>query len=133
MRQFIAILLVISLSWITTGYACQMDNQNLVRALCCCKGKHMVMKTGGAEKSQLSSAEKKPCCDTTISSSIDQQQPAVASASPVLDLPAFAVLPAMEWSVATPVASFISLPPPARGPPSSAGTRTYLATARLRL
>jgi hypothetical protein len=133
MRQFITILLVISLSWITTGYACQMDNQNLVRALCCCKGKHMVMEDTDVEKSQASSADKKPCCDTTISSSIDQQQPAVASASPVLDLPVVAMLPTMEWSIAAPVASFISLPPPARGPPSSAGTRTYLATARLRL
>ena len=133
MRQFITILLVISLSWITTGYACQMDNENLVRAVCCCKGKHMVMPDEGVEKSQLSSAEKNPCCDITVSASVDQQQPAVASASPVLDLPVFAVLPAMEWSIAAPVASFISLPPPARGPPSSAGTRTFLATARLRL
>ncbi len=132
MRQFIAILLVISLSWITTGYACQMDNQNLVRALCCCKGKHMVMEDVGVEKSQVSSVEKKPCCDTVVTSSVDQQQPAVASASPVLDLPVFAVLPAVEWSIAAPVASFVSLPPPARGPPR-AGTRTYLATARLRL
>lgn len=133
MRQFITILLVISLSWITTGYACQMDSQNLVRALCCCKGKHMVMGDAGVEKSQLSSAEKKPCCDITVTSSVDQQQPAVVSATPALDLPVFAVLPAMEWSIATPVVSFISLPPPARGPPSNAGTRTYLATARLRL
>lgn len=93
----------------------------------------MVMEDTDVEKSQASSADKKPCCDTTISSSIDQQQPAVASASPVLDLPVVAMLPTMEWSIAAPVASFISLPPPARGPPSSAGTRTYLATARLRL
>lgn len=132
MRQFITILLVISLSWITTGYACQMDTQNLVRALCCCEGKHTVKAVTGVEKSQLSSADEKPCCDITVSSSIDQEQPAVVLASPILDLPVFAVLPAMEWRIATPVASFISLPPPARGPPS-AGTRTYLATARLRL
>lgn len=132
MRQFITILLVISLSWITTGYACQMDTQNLVRGLCCCKDKHTVMEDAGVEKTQLSSAEESPCCEITVSSSVDQQQPAVVSASPVLDLPVFAVLPVAEWSMATPVASFISLPPPARGPPS-AGTRTYLATARLRL
>lgn len=133
MRQFITILLVISLSWITTGYACQMDNQNLLRALCCCKGKQTVMEDAGVEKTQSSSAEKKPCCDTIVSSSIDQQQPAAVSASPVLDLPFVTMLPTMEWSVAAPTVSFISLPPPARGPPSSAGTRTYLATARLRL
>lgn len=132
MRQFIAILLTISLSWITTGYACQMDNSNLVRAMCCCKGKHMAKADTGAEKSQLSSADKKPCCDTVVTSSVDQQQPAVASASPALDLPVFAVLPAVEWSIATPATSFISLPPPARGPPR-AGTRTYLATSRLRI
>lgn len=133
MRQFITILLVISLSWITTGYACQMDGQNLVRALCCCHGKHMVKADADGDKSQLSSAEKKPCCDTSVSSSVDQQNPAVVSAIPVLDLPVFAALPALEWNISAPVASFISLPPPARGPPSSAGTRTYLATARLRL
>ena len=132
MRQFIAILLAISLSWITTGYACQMDNPNLVRAMCCCKGKHMVMEDAGVQKTQSSSADKKPCCDISVSSSIDQQQPGIASASPVLDLPVFAVLPAVEWSIAAPATSFISLPPPARGPPR-AGTRTYLATSRLRI
>lgn len=133
MRQLISILLVISLSWITTGYACQMDTQSLVRTLCCCKDKHRVVTDELAvEKSPLSSAEETPCCDITVSSSVDQQQPAVVSASPVLDLPVFAVLPAREWSIASLVVRFISLPPPARGPPS-AGTRTYLATARLRL
>lgn len=132
MRQFITILLVISLSWITTGYACQMDNQNLVRALCCCKGKHMAKAETDAEQTQPSSADKKPCCEITISSLVDQQQPAVVSASPALDLPVVAGLPTMEWSIATPVVRFTSLPPPARGPPH-AGSRTYLATARLRI
>lgn len=132
MRQLINLLLIISLSWVTTGYACQMDGLDVVRAVCCCHGKHTVKVGADAEKSQVSSAEKKPCCDTTVSSSVDQQNPAVIAANPVLDLPAFAVLPAVEWNIAAPVTSFVSLPPPARGPPG-AGTRTYLATARLRL
>ena len=132
MRQLISLLLVISLSWVTTGYACQMDGLNVVRAVCCCHGMSAIKIGVDVEKSQIGSAEKKPCCDTTVSSSVDQQNPAVVAATPVLDLPAFAVLPAVEWNIAAPVASFVSLPPPARGPPG-AGTRTYLATARLRL
>lgn len=132
MRQFLAILLAISLSWVTTSYACQMDQQNLVRALCCCKGKHAVKGTAEVDKPAHSAAAKKPCCDVSASSSVDQQQPAVVSAAPVLDFPTFAVAPAVEWKSAPAVASLISLPPPARGPPG-AGTRTYLATARLRL
>jgi hypothetical protein len=132
MRQFITILLVISLSWVTTGYACQMDAQKLVRAICCCHGEHAVEPHTDGEEAQRGSAEESPCCDTTVSSSVDQQNPAVIAATPVLDLPVFAALPAIQWHVAAPVVSFVSLPPPARGPPS-AGTRTYLATARLRL
>lgn len=132
MRQFISLLLIISLSWVTTGYACQMDVLNAVRAVCCCHGEHTIKVSADAGESQAGSAEKKPCCDTTVSSSVDQQNPAVIATTPVLDLPVFAVLPAVEWSIAARVASFVSLPPPARGPPG-AGTRTYLATARLRL
>ncbi|TAM26597.1 MAG: hypothetical protein EPN60_10045 [Nevskiaceae bacterium] len=133
MRQFLAILLAISLSWVTTSYACQMDHQNLVRAFCCCKDKHTAKVGADAEKSQTSSAEKTSCCDVTSSASADQQQPAVASATFALDLPTLVPAPAVEWKIAAQVASFISLPPPARGPPAGTGTRTYLATSRLRL
>lgn len=132
MRQFIAILLVISLSWVTTGYACQMDAQKLVRAVCCCHGEHAVKPDTDGEEAQRSLAEEGPCCDTSISSSVDQQNPAVIATTPVLDLPVFAAQPAIQWHIAATVVSFVGLPHPARGPPS-AGTRTYLATARLRL
>lgn len=132
MRQLITFLLVISLSWVTTSYACQMDQQALVRALCCCKHKHEAKASADVEQAQAIAADKTPCCDVTASTSIDQHQPGVASASPVLDMPVAVVAPAVRWTIAEQVASYISLPPPARGPPG-AGTRTYLATSRLRL
>ena len=132
MRQLITFLLVISLSWVTTSYACQMDQQALERALCCCKDKHEAKASADAEQAQASAADESSCCDVTVSASIDQHQPGVASASPVLDLPVTVVATAVPWTITEQVASHISLPPPARGPPG-AGTRTYLATSRLRL
>ena len=132
MRQLITFLLVISLSWVTTSYACQMDQQALVRALCCCKDKHEARPSADAEQAQADAADESSCCDVTVSTSIDQHQPAVASATPVLDMPTAISAPAVPWTITEQVASYISLPPPARGPPG-AGTRTYLATSRLRL
>ncbi len=132
MRQIISILLALSLSWVTTGYACQMDEQYRVRADCCCKDKHSAELPAETEKAQLSSSETAACCDVVVSSFVDQQQPAALLAAPALDLPVFATLPLVRWTFAAPVAITVGLPPPARGPPT-AGTRTYLATARLRL
>ena len=134
MRNLLSILLAISLSWVTTSYACQMDQQALVRAFCCCKDKdkHEAKPTAELDQAHASAAEESSCCDVTASASIDQHQPAVTPASPALDMPVAVLAPTVPWTISEQVASYISLPPPARGPPG-AGTRTYLATSRLRL
>ena len=130
MRNFISILLIISLSWVTTGYACQMDGLATLRSKCCCPHAHEAKASAGQE--QASAAEAERCCDPVFSSALDAQQPGLASASLPLDLPALAALPPLAWQLTVPVLRLVGAHPPARGPPG-VGTRTYLATARLRL
>ncbi len=130
MRILVSILLAISLSWVTTGYACRMDDLAALRSSCCCKHQHAAV-AAKAPQSEASS-DQNPCCDVVASSAIDQHQPGVASAYAALDLPMFIALPVDESRIARPVTGFGSVLPPARGPPG-VGTRTYLATARLRL
>ena len=132
MRNLISILLAISLSWVTTSYACQMDVQHRVSAICCCPQHHAAKGEAEAQTQQASAAKVKHCCDVSSSVSVDQQQPAVASAHVVLDLPFFAVLSTVQWQPVAQVARVVSVLPPVCGP-SRHGTRTYLATARLRL
>jgi len=132
MRNLLSILLAISLSWVTTGYACSMDRLAAVSAICCCPHDHE-QASASQEDSSDADADMDRCCDIVLSSAMDQQQPGIASAAyPSLDLPAVALPVVQVWTVSRPATFTLSAPPPARGPPS-AGTRTYLATARLRL
>lgn len=132
MRNLLSILLAISLSWVTTGYACSMDRLAAVSAICCCPHDHE-QASASQEDSSDADADMDRCCDVVLSSAMDHQQPGIASvAYHSLDLPAVALPVVQVWTVSHPVAFTLSAPPPARGPPS-AGTRTYLATARLRL
>lgn len=134
MRNLISIFLALSLSWVTTGYACQMDGLNMVRAMCCCKHGHQEHQAKRDDLSSASvSAEKTRCCDVVSSSALGDQQPGAIAKVPSLDLPAFTILPVTMWVVAEPAPRLVSAPPPARGPPAGTGTRTYLTTARLRL
>lgn len=132
MRNLLSILLAISLSWVTTGYACSMDRLAAVSAICCCPHDHG-QASASQEDSSDSDANMDRCCDIVLSSAMDQQQPGIASAAYTsLDLPAVALPVVQVWTVSRLATFTLSAPPPARGPPS-AGTRTYLATARLRL
>lgn len=134
MRQFISLLLVISLSWVTTGYACRMDGLDVVRAVCCCPQADKAR--SAAETDDQASPQiddESVCCDVVASVALDDEQPGVLTQGTALDLPVFASLPDAPWNVIEPAARLLGLPPPARGPPSGSGTRTYLSTARLRL
>ncbi|MGQ0501570.1 MAG: hypothetical protein ACT4P0_03005 [Panacagrimonas sp.] len=134
MRQFICLVLVISLSWVTTGYACAMDGWSQVRSVCCCPGGHVQRPATSAEPCARTARADAgaSCCKFVAGSVLDAQQPGLLASSPALDLPAFLPLPAATWAVAEPAARDLVLPPPARGPPG-AGTHTFLTTARLRL
>lgn len=134
MRQLISFLLVISLSWVTTGYACRMDSLDVVRAVCCCPQAHKAHHAADADAKASSQADdESSCCDVVASTALDDQQPGVLTQVAALDLPVFAALPALTRNVIEPAARLIAMPPPARGPPLGSGTRTYLNTARLRL
>lgn len=134
MRRFLSILLAITLSWVTTGYACQMDGLNVVRAVCCCPHRHDSPHAARAQsKTPIALGDKAPCCDVVTHAALDDQQPGVPAQAPALDLPHFAAPPVMPWSISEPAARSIATLPPARGPPFGSGTRTYLTTARLRL
>ncbi len=134
MRQFISLLLVISLSWVTTGYACQMDGLDVVRAVCCCPDAHKAHDVADADaKVSTQAGDESSCCDVVASTALDHQQPGVLTQVTALDLPVFLPLPALTWNPIEPAARLIPMPPPARGPPFGSGSRIYLSTARLRL
>lgn len=134
MRRFISLLLVISLSWVTTGYACRMDGLNTVRSVCCCPNgheapDHAMPDATAAVEADVSSS----CCDVVADAALDDQQPGLLAQVPALDLPAAALLPSMSWNLIDPETRTVAALPPVRGPPLGSGTRTYLTTARLRL
>lgn len=133
MRHFITILLVISLSWVTTGYACQMDGMQQLRKACCCPHGEAIQSSVPGQTFVSAADEGEPCCVAVVNTAMDDHQPGVAVKAPALDLPAFATLPVSEWTIVEPDLRQASTPPPARGPPAASGTRTYLTTARLRL
>ena len=134
MRRIISLLLVISLSWVTTGYACQMDGLDVVRAVCCCPHGHKAHDAAEADPAAaVDAGDQAPCCDVVASAALDDQQPGVLAQVLALDLPGFALLPATPWNATAPGGVSVVTLPPARGPPLGSGTRTYLTTARLRL
>lgn len=134
MRQFICLVLVISLSWVTTGYACQMDGWSRVRAVCCCLKTHATPPPAKAKPcaDQASAAAGTSCCTFMSSAGLHDQQPGLMARAAVLDLPVFVSGPPLTWVASEPRERDLALPPPARGPPG-AGTHTFLTTARLRL
>lgn len=136
MRRVLSVLLAISLSWVTTGYACRMDGLRIVRAACCCPHAHEAPKSATAKaksEKRVGVGDDAPCCKVVAHAALGDQQPGVASQAPTLDLPPFAASHPMPWSVSEPAVRTIATLPPARGPPLGSGTRTYLTTARLRL
>lgn len=134
MRRFISLLLVISLSWVTTGYACRMDGLDVVRAECCCPNGHEARDHAMPDaKAAVEAEATSSCCDVVADAALDHQQPGLLAQLPALDLPAVALLPSTSWNLVEPAARTVAALPPVRGPPLGSGTRTYLTTARLRL
>lgn len=134
MRRFISLLLVISLSWVTTGYACRMDGLNVVRAECCCPNEHEAPDHAMPDAKATAEAEAASgCCDVVADTVLDHQQPGLLAEVPALDLPAVALLTSALWILIDPATRTVAALPPVRGPPPGSGTRTYLTTARLRL
>lgn len=131
MRSIISILLAVSLSWVTTSYACNMEGVERIMARCCCPHEHGADTAIGFENAQ-GHQETARCCDVLYSAAFDQHQPGVAAQAPTLDLPTLIALPHTSRPLAEPALRFVGLGHPARGPPG-VGTRTYLATSRLRL
>jgi len=135
MRRFIALLLILSLSSVTTGYACRMDGLNVVRAVCCCPHARKAPDAAGPAliKSSVGRDRDSKCCAVVADTALDDQQPGLVAQVPALDLPALALLPPTLWNLIDPATRLVARLPPARGPPLGSGTRTYLTTARLRL
>lgn len=131
MRRLITLLLVVTLTWVTTSYACRMDGWATARAVCCCPGHHSSAKHSESGTAQV--AKPTPaCCDVISGAAIDQNQPAIAAQVHSLDLPVVAGVPPATWMPIVVAQRLVRSLSPARGPPLS-GTRTYLATSRLRL
>lgn len=134
MRRFISLLLIISLSWVTTGYACRMDGLDMVRAVCCCPHGHKAPNHAMPDaKAAVEAEAPSNCCDVVADAALDDQQPGLLAQVPSLDLPAVAPLPSTSWNLIDPATHTVAALPPVPGPPLGSGTRTYLTTARLRL
>jgi hypothetical protein len=131
MRRLICLLLVVSLSWVTTGYACRMDE--VVRAVCCCPHEHADHDSKTADPEAAGMSGKARCCDIVSGAALDSEQPGVLPQVGTLDLPVVALLPATPWTFVETVQNRSDTHPPARAPPRGSGTLTYLTTARLRL
>lgn len=135
MRRLIALLLILSLSSVSTGYACRMDGLNVVRAVCCCPHARKAPDDAAPAlgKASVGRDHDSKCCDVVVDAALDDQQPGLVAPVPALDLPAIALLPATDWNQIDLATASVAKLPPARGPPLGSGTRTYLTTARLRI
>jgi len=122
MRFFISILLALSLSSVTMSHACGMEALSALGSDCHCPH--------GDETASDAAAD--DCCDVVIDSAIDAHQPGIAATTPVLDWPVLHAAPLHTVQFAAPTVRRTQAPPPLHGPPGK-GSRTYLATARLRL
>lgn len=133
MRRLIAVLLTLSLSWVTTGYACDMPQmQHAVQQKCCCEPDNAErcrdhercdMAAGGAG-----------CCQVVAVSAADASDTPTLVASFAFDVQPLGPAPA-------PVAVANGIKPHRnnvraawpQAPPPGWGTNTYLETARLRI
>lgn len=133
MRRLIAILLSLSLSWVTTGYACDMPGmQHAVQQTCCCEpdaaepcrnDERCAMAQGGAA-----------CCQMVSATAADLSDTAAVASSFAFDIQPMGPAPApvgVTHIVQTSRHTLRAAWPQA--PPSGWGTHTYLETARLRI
>lgn len=133
MRKLIAILLTLSLSWVTTGYACDMPQmQHAVQHKCCCEpdsadpchdAERCDMAAGGAG-----------CCQVVAVAAADVSDTPTLVASFAFDVQLLGPTPAPVAVVynVEPLRSALSAAWP-QAPPRGWGTETYLETARLRI
>lgn len=133
MRQLIAILLTLSLSWVTTGYACDMPQmQHAVQHKCCCEP-DSADRCRDAERCDMA-AGGAGCCQVVAVSAADVSDTPTLVASLAFDVQPLGPAPA-------PVAVVYNVGPRRntlnaawpQAPPPSWGTNTYLKTARLRI
>jgi hypothetical protein len=133
MRQFIALLLSLSLSWITTGYACNYATSHATQSMCCChqaQAKQCPSPKYGEAGSHLSS---KACCDIVSLNGIQADEKALASSSFDHFQPLAPPSASLEHSLLLDGRSsdlFLTL---VDNSPPGWGTQTYFQTARLRI
>lgn len=132
MRNFLALLLALSLSWITTGYACQMEMAEAVEANCCCLPSDQPHSTTDAATAVADCIESAGCCDVVVSSSAGELALGLSFPAPSLDLPD-QIEPPRQPRLLAPSSIHAASVQLDRASTAGAGTRTYLLTSRLRL
>ncbi len=130
MRNALALVLALSLSWITTGYACQMGERTL--ADCCCPQDGHRDAVSETTSQSAPSLDASTCCDLLAASAADAKWPGFTATPALLDLPDLLGPSAFSRPRA---AGGVHAADVKRQQTSVAGfgSRTYLLTARLRL
>lgn len=72
-RQFIRLLLVISLSWVSTGYAWRVvDGLDVIRAVCCCPQARKTYHSAEADATaSVQMDDESGCCDIVASTALN--------------------------------------------------------------
>lgn len=131
MRQIIAILLSLSLSWVTTGYACEGGMARMTQH-CCQPGQDNHCPAPGQSQSGKAKSGS-TCCQSVACVDVQADTAATADSSFVKQFQPLAPPPSLDIQTISPnpyqsvaLVSPIDLLP-------SWGTQTYLQTARLRI
>lgn len=133
MRQFVAILLSLSLSWVTTGYACEYATGQATQSTCCCHPAQAEQCLSPEHCQADASQSGKACCDVVSLSGIQADHKALAH-SAFLDFQPLAAPPALPdhtvlLNPRRPALRIARADDDLHG----WGTQTYLQTARLRI
>lgn len=130
MRQFVAILLSLSLSWVTTGYACEYATGQVAQSTCCCDQAQACPNPDHCKADSAQSG--KACCDVVSLSGIQADDKALTNSAnnfqplaPPPALPDHTLLLNPRYSTLH-IAWVDDVP-------SGWGSLTYLQTARLRI
>jgi hypothetical protein len=134
MRPFVAILLSLSLSWVSMGYACEYATMGQAAQNMCCCHPAQAEQCPSPEHCQADTSQSgKACCDVVSLNGLQADDKALAH-SAFLDFQPLAPPPALldHTLLLTPRHS---APPIAWADdfPTGWGTLTYLQTARLRI
>lgn len=131
MRRFIAALVALSLSWVTTGYACDMaQGAAAATQQCCCEPDAVgPCEHEGCDGMESGSA----CCQIVVVDGIDAGGGAASVGTFAADLQPLAPPSVLASSLLVSPSSRRAMQIAAHAPPPGWGTRTYLETARLRI